>query len=306
MYISALIIFFLPLSLTKWVGLNMKVDNRMVYNSFSNEKCIPRTLNQKTYVDSLNNKNNSLIVVIGPAGTGKTMLASLKGIEMLKNNEINKLIITRPIATVEEDIGFLPGNLNKKMDPWIKPFFDVLGDYYSKTQISNMLNDGNIEIVPLVFMRGRTFKNAFIIADEMQNSSPNQMLMLTTRLGTNSKMVITGDLSQTDKNENVNGLSDLITKYNTYSNYEGSNVNITDKISNNIKVIRLNGSDIQRSKTVEQVLSIYDYSNSKLPTISPSNSPTISPVQRAINLGMRYNTEVRSNDAAMIPKSQYK
>jgi phosphate starvation-inducible PhoH-like protein len=182
-----------------------KINDTYIYNA--------RTKNQEKYIDYLNDDDNKLIIAVGPAGTGKTLFACLKAISQLRNGEINKLVITRPVVTVEEDIGFLPGNIVKKMDPWTRPIFDLFLEFFSKTELDNYINANIIEISPLAFMRGRTFKNSFIIADEMQNSSPNQMKMLTTRIGINSKMVITGDLKQTDILKE-NGLNDLVNKIN--------------------------------------------------------------------------------------------
>ena len=197
-------------------------NNEIFYN--------PKSFNQKQYVELLNNPSNDLIVAIGPAGCGKTMFACLKAIESLKKNTVNKIIVTRPVVPVEEDIGFLPGNIIKKMDPWTRPIFDIFLEYYTQNELTQMLNNGIIEISPLAYMRGRTFKNAFIIADEMQNSSPNQMLMLSTRIGINSRMVITGDLQQSDKLIE-NGLKDFIAKYEYY--------NINEPNINEIKIIKL-------------------------------------------------------------------
>jgi phosphate starvation-inducible PhoH-like protein len=169
----------------------------------------PKNKNQQKYVDALQNKNTSMVVNIGPAGTGKTLFACHAAIQELRRGNIQKIILTRPVVSVDEEIGFLPGNLVTKMDPWTRPIFDILLEFYSQTDIDTMIRNGVIEISPLAFMRGRTFKRAFIIADEMQNSSPNQMLMLITRIGMESKMVITGDLNQSDRGVN-NGLADFV------------------------------------------------------------------------------------------------
>ena len=171
----------------------------------------PKNINQYNYVSNLNNDNTKILISTGPAGCGKTLFACQKAVLDLLANNINKIVITRPVVCVDEEIGFLPGNIIKKMDPWTKPLFDVFLDYYSKSELDLMLKNEEIEICPLAFMRGRTFKNTFIIADEMQNSSPNQMKMLVTRLGENSRMVISGDLEQTDLPKE-NGLEDLINK----------------------------------------------------------------------------------------------
>lgn len=234
--------------------IQKKTSMKKVYKS----SYLPKTENQKKYVESLNDDKSKMIVVTGPAGTGKTMFACLKAIDLLNKSDINKIIITRPIITVEEEIGFLPGNIVNKMDPWTKPIFDLFSEYYSKMELDAMISKNTIEISPLGFMRGRTFKNAFIIADEMQNSSPNQMKMLTTRLGTNTRMVITGDLEQTDYNNNknnYNGLMELINKINLY--YDNNYPEMSNKKM--IQLVRLEREDIERSEIVRRMIDIYNY-----------------------------------------------
>lgn len=228
----------------------------------------PRTEAQDAYVSALSNKEVPIVFGIGPAGCGKTLFACLSAIEQLKAGKIKKMVLTRPIVPVEEEeIGFLPGNLAKKMDPWTRPIFDTLLEFYSQKDLDNMLQNGVIEISPLAFMRGRTFKHSFIIADEMQNSTPNQMLMLTTRIGDNSKMVITGDLKQTDRVQS-NGLLDIIKKVECYQkdvlpfNRETQDV-FPIKYKKDIDIIRMTDVDVQRSPIVTRILDIYQYSPSK-------------------------------------------
>ena len=216
-------------------------------NKNFNNLYLPKNNNQENYVKYLNDDSIKIILSIGPAGTGKTLFACQKAILNLKNQEIDKIIVTRPIVIVEEDIGFLPGNIIKKMDPWTKPIFDSFLEYLTKSELDLYLKNEQIEICPLMFMRGRTFKNAFIIADEMQNSSPNQMKMLTTRLGINSRIVITGDLKQTDAVKE-NGLKDFLTKVQQYNNN-------TDLI----KTVYFKNEDIERSIIVKKVIDIYNY-----------------------------------------------
>lgn len=214
----------------------------------------PRTPTQATYVKSLASQSTSIVVGVGPAGCGKTLFACLQGIQMLKNGTVKKLILTRPIVSVEdEEIGFLPGNLAKKMDPWTRPILDTLLEFYHQKDLDDMFYNGVIEICPLAFMRGRTFKHAFIIADEMQNSTPNQMFMLTTRVGDNCKMVITGDLKQTDR-VSENGLSDFIQKHNSFLHSSHHNEHEKELIS----FIHMNATDVQRSPVVSHILNIYD------------------------------------------------
>jgi len=220
----------------------------------------PKGYNQRLYVDSLHNPSNKLLLVTGPAGTGKTMFACLKAVELLKLGEINKVVVTRPIVTADEEFGFLPGNIAKKMDPWTRPLFDLFLEHYTKTELDNLINSNVIEIAPLAFMRGRTFKHSFIIADEMQNSSPNQMKMLTTRIGTNSRLVITGDLDQSDRTTD-NGLKEILTKINNYTHKFDNNNNERD--DSMIKIITMNNNDIERSAIVRKIMEIYKDDNTR-------------------------------------------
>jgi phosphate starvation-inducible PhoH-like protein len=240
-------------------------NNYIANPTYSSQTYSPKGYNQQLYVDTLNKPSNKLLFVVGPAGTGKTMFACLKAAELLKSGEINKVVITRPIVTVDEDLGFLPGNIAKKMDPWTRPIFDLFMEYYTKTEIDNLINTNGIEISPLAYMRGRTFKNSFIIADEMQNSSPSQMKMLTTRIGTNSRMVITGDLEQSDRTTD-NGLKDILTKFKNYKrNYE-------DPL---IKIIEMKNSDVERSEIVRKIIDIYkcDFPNNNMRPSWASTTP---------------------------------
>ena len=218
----------------------------------------PKTENQIKYVDQLSNENNTIIIALGPAGTGKTLFACSEAIKQLKIGMVDKIIITRPLVTVEEDLGFLPGNINKKMDPWTRPIFDIFLEVFSQREIDVMMINNIIEISPLAYMRGRTFKNAFIIADEMQNSSPNQMMMLTTRIGLNSKMVITGDLKQTDKGNN-SGLSDFVNRFELYKKYDTESERDKKEYDKNIEVIYLGKSDIERNPIVKKIIDIYQF-----------------------------------------------
>ena len=199
--------------------------------------------NQKQYLEMLQDEAISIVLAIGPAGTGKTMLAVQNGIKMYQEGLVDKIIVTRPAVSVDEDLGFLPGTLNEKMAPWTRPIFDVLGEYYQTKDIAKMLEEGVIEISPLAYMRGRTFKNAYIIADEMQNATVNQMKMLLTRLGEGSKMVVTGDLAQADR-VNDNGLV----------NFCGL---LTSKTLKHIDIVQFDHKDIERHNAVKEVLSLY-------------------------------------------------
>ena len=202
-----------------------------------------RSQNQKTYLQKLQDEAYSIVFAIGPAGTGKTMLAVMHGIKLFQEGIVEKIIVTRPAVSVDEDLGFLPGTLNEKMAPWTRPIFDVLGEYYKQTDIAKMLEEGVIEISPLAYMRGRTFKNAYIIADEMQNATVNQMKMLLTRLGEVSKMVVTGDLAQADR-VNDNGLINFCNL-------------LTNKQPKHIDIVQFDAKDIERHQAVREVLEIY-------------------------------------------------
>jgi phosphate starvation-inducible PhoH-like protein len=204
---------------------------------------LPRSKHQELYLQLLQNDRKNIIFAVGPAGTGKTLLAVQNGIKLLQEGVVDKIIVTRPAVSVDEDLGFLPGTLNEKMAPWTRPIFDVLGEYYDQKTIENFLLEGTIEISPLAYMRGRTFKNAYIVADEMQNATQNQMKMLLTRLGENSKMVVTGDLNQADKLKD-NGLIDFINK-------------ITNKKLDFIDIVKFDHRDIERHKAVAEVLKLY-------------------------------------------------
>jgi phosphate starvation-inducible PhoH-like protein len=230
----------------KKIELNYKNKNFEIKNKTN---YIPKSDNQLEYKKSLINPNINLLLCIGPAGSGKTLFACKYAIESLEQNKISKIIITRPTIPIEENMGFLPGTIKEKMYPWTIPIFDVFEEYYSKKEINKLVNDNLIEIAPLGFMQGRTFKNAVIIADEMQNSTPNQMFMLLTRLGEKSKMIITGDLMQT-KNEN-NGLNDIIKKLN--KNYYQDE--LYDK---KIKIINMKNIDIQRHQVVSTIIDLYN------------------------------------------------
>ncbi len=202
-----------------------------------------RSPNQKTYLQKLQNEETSIVFAIGPAGTGKTMLAVMHGIKLYQEGVVDKIVVTRPAVSVDEDLGFLPGDLNEKMAPWTRPIFDVMGEYYKQSDIAEMLKEGVIEISPLAYMRGRTFKNAYIVADEMQNATVNQMKMLLTRLGEGSKMVVTGDLAQADR-VNDNGLINFCNL-------------LKDKQMKHIDIVQFDHKDIERHDAVKEVLSIY-------------------------------------------------
>jgi phosphate starvation-inducible protein PhoH and related proteins len=256
----------------------------------------PKTENQELYVKYLNDPSTKILFAVGPAGTGKTMLACNQAIKELKSGNIQKIVITRPVVPVEEEeIGFLPGNINKKMDPWTRPIFDIFYEFYQKRDVEAMLYNNIIEISPLAFMRGRTFKNAYIIADEMQNSSPNQMLMLTTRIGEGSKMVITGDLKQSDRGIN-SGLYDFINKHKTYTNYLNK---IGNETRMGIDIVELSKNDIERNKVINKLLDIYEFN--EFSVSKRDETPKSSQSQSSESVGKSVLKVTDNNDAALIP-----
>jgi phosphate starvation-inducible PhoH-like protein len=204
---------------------------------------VPRNTSQENYLELLKNPRKYIVFAIGPAGTGKTMMAVQMAIKLYKEGAIKKIIITRPAVSVDEDHGFLPGTLNQKMEPWTRPIMDVFEEYYHPKEIADMLDDGIIEISPLAMMRGRTFKNAFIIADEIQNTTPSQMKMLLTRIGEGSRMAVTGDLNQADR-PRENGLLDFTSK-------------LGDHACKMIAFAYFTTNDIERHPVVKEILSIY-------------------------------------------------
>lgn len=205
---------------------------------------IPKNMRQEDYIELLDDDNKHIVFAMGPAGTGKTMLAVLAAIRALRTGECSKVVVTRPAVSVDEQHGFLPGTLTEKMAPWTRPIFDVFEEYWTPQQIEGMIEDGIIEIAPLAYMRGRTFKNAWILADEMQNATPSQMKMLLTRIGTGSRIVVTGDLAQHDRGFEHNGLKDFLRLHSLNK-------------SNMIGVVEFNRQDVERHPAVSAVLDIY-------------------------------------------------
>lgn len=206
-------------------------------------KWLPKTDAQSLYQSMLEDSRYAIVVAEGPAGTGKTALAVQQALLSLHDNT-NKIILTRPIVSPDQGIGFLKGDLNQKMDPWVAPVLDVMKEFHSTSKIRQWMKEGTIEIAPFSFLRGRTFKNAFVIADEVQNATPAQVKLLLTRLGENSKMILTGDLSQSDLYKKVDGLRDLMGR-------------IKDG-KKGIGLCRFQNHDVQRHPLMELILEIYN------------------------------------------------
>jgi phosphate starvation-inducible PhoH-like protein len=222
---------------------NVVKINNFLPKKTRNVEILPRNRSQETYILELMDDTKDIIFGIGPAGTGKTMLACQVGVKAFLDGEVDRIIVTRPAVSADEDLGFLPGTLEEKMAPWTRPIFDVFREYFYANEIEGMIKEGVIEISPLAYMRGRTFKDAYIIADEMQNATPNQMKMLLTRIGTGSKMVVTGDLAQADRLKD-NGLLDFVNQLKSHE-------------SSRITAVYFKQGDIERHEAVKEVLQVY-------------------------------------------------
>jgi phosphate starvation-inducible PhoH-like protein len=206
------------------------------------KKIVAKTKGQKAYVDLL--QANEVVFGLGPAGTGKTYVAVAKAVESLKKREVERIILSRPAVEAGERLGFLPGDMKEKVDPYLRPLYDALYDMMPADKVDRMLTSGEIEIAPLAFMRGRTLSESYVIIDEAQNTTPVQMKMVLTRLGQNSRMVITGDLSQIDLPQGQpSGLADAV----------GLLANVTG-----VGIIHLSGDDVVRHPVVARILRAYE------------------------------------------------
>src|SRR5437763_6313619 len=218
-------------------------------------KVAPKTLNQKRYVDSI--RRNTVTFGIGPAGTGKTFLAVAMSVAALSRREVNRIILTRPAVEAGERLGFLPGDMMAKVDPYLRPLFDALHDMLDPERVSQYLERGTIEVAPLAFMRGRTLSDSFIILDEAQNTTPEQMKMFLTRLGFNSRMVVTGDITQVDLPRDQR--SGLVVIGDILQDVEG------------IRFVRFGGEDVVRHKLVQRIVAAYnEFAEKQAPELRPA------------------------------------
>ena len=216
-----------------------------IARTYNGKLIYPKTLGQKSYYYAL--KNNDVVFGIGPAGTGKTYLAVVFAVAALKNNEVKKIILTRPAVEAGENLGFLPGDLKEKVDPYLRPLYDALYDMLGVEQTEKLMEKGVIEIAPLAYMRGRTLEDAYVILDEAQNTTDNQMKMFLTRLGFRSKMIVTGDISQIDLPRNTT--SGLIRALDSLEGVKG------------ISFIHLSAMDVVRHPVVQRIIERYDGKN---------------------------------------------
>jgi phosphate starvation-inducible PhoH-like protein len=216
----------------------------------------PKTVNQKRYVDSI--RRNTITFGIGPAGTGKTFLAVALAAAALSRREVNRIILTRPAVEAGERLGFLPGDLMAKIDPYLRPLFDALHDMLDAEKVATYLERGQIEVAPLAFMRGRTLNDSFIILDEAQNTTPEQMKMILTRLGFNSKMVVTGDVTQID-----------------LPKHDGSGLVVVGDILEGIEgidFVRFGGEDVVRHRLVQRIVEAYaEHAESRTSELRPAD-----------------------------------
>ena len=220
-------------------------------------KVAPKTVNQKRYVDAI--RRSTITVGIGPAGTGKSFLAVAMAVAALSRREVNRIVLTRPAVEAGERLGFLPGDIAAKVDPYLRPLFDALYDMLEPERVNQHLERGVIEVAPLAFMRGRTLNDSFIILDEAQNTSPEQIKMFLTRLGFNSKMVVTGDVTQIDLPRDQR--SGLVVVGDILEEVEG------------IEFVRFGSEDVVRHKLVQRIVAAYnEYAEQQAPALRQARS----------------------------------
>ncbi len=224
------------------IKYNGKDKVSLILHGVGGKPILAKTKNQKVLVDML--KENQLVFAVGPAGTGKTYTGVAIAVKALKEKEIKKIILTRPAVEAGENLGYLPGDLKEKLDPYMQPLYDALRDMIPTVKLNKLLNDKVIEIAPLAFMRGRTLDNAFVILDEAQNTTPAQMKMFLTRMGMNAKFMVTGDPGQVDLPRNIiSGLKDAL-------------MILKDK--KNIGIVHLNDKDVMRHPIVKEIIDSYN------------------------------------------------
>lgn len=234
--------YALALSMEERTNDIVKLDKDVICHTIQGKAVKPKTLGQKKYIEAIQNK--MIVFGVGPAGTGKTYLAMAAAITAFKNNEVNRIIMTRPAIEAGEKLGFLPGDLQSKVDPYLRPLYDALYEIMGAETFLKNMEKGLIEVAPLAYMRGRTLDNAFIVLDEAQNTTPAQMKMFLTRIGFGSKAIITGDLTQKDL------------PFDTRSGLEDA-INILGKIDD-IGICELTNKDVVRHPLVQKIVTAYD------------------------------------------------
>jgi phosphate starvation-inducible PhoH-like protein len=226
-------------------------NNILFTNIKSSYEIVPKNIRQELYIDTLQTVSPSIVLSTGPAGSAKSFLAVAVGIERLIKKDFKRIVITRPTVSVDEDVGYLPGAVDKKMEPWMQPLYDTFYKYFSVSDVKYMIGNKIIDICPIAYLRGRTFEDSYIIIDEAQNCTVNQMLMILTRIGANSKMVITGDLSQHDRGFEINGLGDFLRRKNMHQ--LRNNIEFVD-----IAHIKFTENDIVRHPVIKDIMTLYN------------------------------------------------
>lgn len=234
--------YALSLTVSDSTDVLLEIDNDIICRTINGKPIKSKTLGQKRYVDSI--RKNTIVFGIGPAGTGKTYLAMAMAITAFKNNEVNRIILTRPAIEAGENLGFLPGDLQSKVDPYLRPLYDAIYQIMGADAYLHNSEKGLIEVAPLAYMRGRTLDNAFIILDEAQNTTPAQMKMFLTRIGFGSKVVITGDMTQKDLPKGA--ISGLDTAVKVLHDIE------------DIDIMRLTNEDVVRHPLVQRIVKAYE------------------------------------------------
>ena len=234
--------YVLSLAMEKQSGALLEIDKELICHTISGKSIKPKTLGQKQYVDAI--RDNMIVFGIGPAGTGKTYLAMAMAITAFKSNEVERIILTRPAIEAGEKLGFLPGDLQSKVDPYLRPLYDALYQIMGAESFQKNMEKGLIEVAPLAYMRGRTLDNAFIILDEAQNTTQAQMKMFLTRIGFGSKVVVTGDETQKDLSPDVR-----------------SGLEVAEKVLGRVEGIsfcRLTSKDVVRHPLVQKIVTAYE------------------------------------------------
>ncbi len=229
------------MALLKTAEMSPKALRDDIVMTYRGKAIRPKTAGQKHFVDAI--RNNTITFGLGPAGTGKTFLTCAMAVGALQRREIGRIVLTRPIVEAGESLGFLPGTMMEKVDPYIRPLYDALFNMMDASKATKLIEDGTIEVTPLAFMRGRTFDDSFVILDEAQNTTPEQMKMFLTRLGFGTKMVVTGDESQSDSPRGATGLASV----------RETLMGIDD-----IAFVDLSGADVVRHSLVQRIVAAYD------------------------------------------------
>jgi len=256
--------YAISLSLEEKENVIVEIDKDCICHTINGKPVTPKTIGQKQYVDAMRKK--MIVFGIGPAGTGKTYLAMAMAIQAFKNNEVNRIILTRPAIEAGEKLGFLPGDLQSKVDPYLRPLYDALYQIMGAESFLKNMEKGLIEVAPLAYMRGRTLDNAFIILDEAQNTTPAQMKMFLTRIGFGSKVIVTGDLTQKDLPDTAKSGLDIALK-------------ILRKVED-ISFCILTSKDVVRHPLVQKIVTAYEDYEKKVQNTNISKSSKVSRTKR--------------------------